>query len=283
MRRVASVLIAGLLAGCGKDGPTGPAVAVTSTTTTTTTTIPTVSEVRDGITGSLLAASVQPNGTMVRVTAPGFLTRTQPAATTLYLWPHAESYVEQLVYWSTGNGAAGALYRWPAATTTVRLAFASGLQAYDSYLVDAVAEMRLVTGFNFVALPAGSQAEVVLAVDSAQVPDNGIAVTIFNATSWRITSARVYFEGPSNIIGGGGFRNNTLLHELGHVMGLSHSGDRRDVMSVDNNRRADKSYGPDESKALRMIYAWRKAGNTFPDSEAAGLSARSETVSVTCR
>src|SRR6185436_14641319 len=104
MRRLAPLLIAGILVGCGKDSPTGP-VAVASTTTTTTT-LPTVSEVRDGITGSLLTASVQPNGAMVRVTAPGYLTRTQPVTTTLYLWPHAESYVEQLVYWSTGNGAA---------------------------------------------------------------------------------------------------------------------------------------------------------------------------------
>jgi hypothetical protein len=283
--RKAIVLVAGLSAvglsiHCGKGSPAAPTVAVT-TTTTTTTTVPGVSQIRDGVTGALLGASAQPNGAMVTVSAPGYLTRIQPAANTVYLWPHAEAYVEQLVY--RGSSPTSGLYRWPAGMT-VRAAFVAGLGAYDSYLADAVAEMRAVTRFNFVALPAGSQAEVLLNVDSSQVPDDAIAVTTFNATAWRITGARVFFEGPSNIIGGGGFRNNTLLHEMGHVMGLAHSGDRRDVMSVENNRRADKSYGPDESKALAMVYSWRKAGNTFPDSEAAGLPAASTgSISFACR
>ncbi len=68
---------------------------------------------------------------------------------------------------------------------------------------------------------------------------------------------------------------HTLLHEMGHVVGLGHSPDRREVMAEGEGPGTLKGeFQQGEALALHMMYAHRTAGNISPDRDAA-LSARS--------
>jgi len=64
-----------------------------------------------------------------------------------------------------------------------------------------------------------------------------------------------------------GGRQNTPLHEMGHVLGLSHSITYHDVMSPEPDRNPNLVYGEREELALRMMYAYRTPGNVAPDRE----------------
>ena len=53
---------------------------------------------------------------------------------------------------------------------------------------------------------------------------------------------------------------------MGHVLWyLDHSISYHDVMSNENDRNPGLTYGAGEELALRMMYAYRAAGNAFPD------------------
>jgi hypothetical protein len=262
----------------GKDSPTSPPV------TTLAPAPPTVSSTNDGITGVSVAGQVAISGSTATVTATGYVTREQPAASIVWLWPQSIDYVQSVVYMSGSNPpVARDLRRW-APGSTLRLAFASGLERYDAMLQEHAAEMARWSRLGIVALPAGSaNANVTLAVDPATVSEGAIATTSCLLSGFAYVSCRVSFLAEANITNANG-RSNTLLHELGHVLGLGHSLDSGDVMSVAANRRSERSFGDPETRALTMMYAWRKAGNQFPDRERAGLASRGLTTEVSsCR
>jgi hypothetical protein len=60
----------------------------------------------------------------------------------------------------------------------------------------------------------------------------------------------------------------TILHEMGHILGLSHNddGDPRDVMSSQPLRFSVRDFSPREKVTLRMMYQ-RRPSNFFPDSD----------------
>jgi len=63
-----------------------------------------------------------------------------------------------------------------------------------------------------------------------------------------------------------------ILHELGHLLGLSHSGRRGDLMDVSTAARRDRAdFTPAEHQSLRLLFQ-RQAGNLVPDDDAAALS-----------
>jgi len=265
MRRAAPWVLL-TLAGCSSgSSPATP----TTIPLTPVPPVPTVSSARDGLTGSSVTASIAMNGALATVTASGYLTRQQPAAHVVWLWPQAESYVRDIVYMSGSNPpVARDLRRW-AAGSTIRLAFAAGLDRHDAMLQDHAAEMARWSRLNVVALPAGSAgANVTLAVDPAFVPSGAIGVTSCSISGAVYVACRIGFLAEANITNANG-RSNTLLHELGHVLGLGHSPDTGDVMGTAANRRSERTFGDPEARALTMMYAWRVAGNQFPDTGAA--------------
>src|SRR5262249_37014423 len=69
----------------------------------------------DGLTGAPVAAIVDDIGARVRVSAPGYLTREQPRAATIFLWPAPDvEYVHRLVFTDGPTGkVTKPLQRWP--------------------------------------------------------------------------------------------------------------------------------------------------------------------------
>lgn len=266
MRARGLALAAVVLSGCGKDSPTAPTISGPATTTTTT--LPAVLEVRDGITGALLSSSVQTSGSSVTASAAGYLTRQQPAAPTVWLWPQSEAYVLQLVYTSALSGGSISLQRW-APGAVLRIALAPDLAHHQGLLAESVAELARVSRAAVLALqPGDPSANVVIAV--GPVPQQFSAQTRTTLAGSTVVSARVTFY-AERAVANDPWRN-LLLHELGHVLGLGHSADRGDVMwGGSSGRTNERSFADPEVRALTMIHAWRKPGNTYPDVEPAGL------------
>ena len=267
---LAVALSAGFVSACGGgSSPAAPGPVAVATPLAVNATL-------DGITGASVRAQVQ-NGDPVSVSAEGYLTRREPLAPTVWLWPQTEEYVRATVY-SSGDFC---MIRW-ADGSTLRFAFAAGLSRYDPYLAEMAAEAARWSRLQVMALSAGDpSANVVFAVDpAANVDASALALTYrtYAPGSCRIVGGLVTFREARNI--DGGQRNNTLLHEIGHVLGLAHSPDPNDVMSIDAKRTNERAFGGRERLALTMMYVRRKAGNVFPDSERAGLTSLALTPKV---
>lgn len=263
-------LMASLSPACG--GSASPSVATPIPVPTPVT----VTATLDGITGAAVRTQVQA-GDPVTVSADGYLTRRQPLSPTVWLWPQTEDYVKATVY-ASGDFC---MIRW-AEGSTLRFAFAEGLSRYDAFLAEMATEAARWSRLPVVALPAGDPtANVTFAVDPAANVDASalaLAYRTYAPGSCRIIGGLVTFREARNI--DGGQRNNTLLHEIGHILGLAHSPDPNDVMSVDARRTNDRAFGGQERLALTMMYVRRKAGNVFPDTERVGLTSLAMTPRV---
>jgi hypothetical protein len=277
LSRRAAVLLMLLysFAGCGGGGGSSapsnvPAAAPTPTPAPTPVPAPVT---RNGWTEEGVTADVTPAspsiGTAVTVQAEGFLVREQRFdGTTIFLWPSDENYVRQLVYdWEFDDGVRR-LLRWPRGFT-VSL---DGDLATDPAVVaktqEVVAEITGLTGLPITIGPGG---EVTILINPAILDDGAIAQTSFGSRGATITDARVEFADRQEISGGAGSDyRNTLLHEMGHVMGMSHSASDRDVMTpAQGPGTKEGHYQPDEATCLHMMYVHRQPGNVQPDRDAA--------------
>jgi len=114
-------------------------------------------------------------------------------------------------------------------------------------------------------------AEVEIVFDPAEpaLADlTALAVTFRSYSGFDITRSRIVFRSLGEFLGNSrqhGGRTNTALHEMGHVLGLSHSISYHDVMSNENDRNPGLTYGAGEELALRMMYNYRASGSAFPD------------------
>ena len=99
--------------------------------------------------------------------------------------------------------------------------------------------------------------------------DNAVGEARLDFRGATIIGADIVFANRAEITGGprSDYRN-TLLHEMGHVMGLAHSPSDRDVMTpgVGPGTKVAR-YQPGEEVALHMMYNHRVAGNFPPDRD----------------
>ena len=224
MKRAASLLliVAGLVAhGCGgSTAPSAPSIAPTPTPTPAAV----APAVFDGLRGQAVAADVTPAsvraGDALLARAPGYLLREQRyTGVPVFLWPtDDEGYIEQVVYWEFTDGSLR-MVRW-AGPFTVTL---DGELAEDNAVIakarEVVAEAQRVTGLA-ITIGAGGACLVQLG------PDLGDAVgrARLRFSGPTIVGATLNFVSRAEITGGSGSDwRNTLLHEMGHALGLLHS------------------------------------------------------------
>ena len=272
--RSAALLVLLSVAGCGGDrGSSAPSNVPVAAAAPTPAPAPAAPITRNGWTEEGVTADVAPPspaaGTVVTVQAPGFLTREQRFdGSPIFLWPGEEAYVRQLVYdWEFSDGTFR-MMRW-AQPFTVSL---DGDLATDPAVVakteEVTAHITQITGLP-IAIGAGGAVKVLI---NPSILDQGaIAQTSFSSRGAAITEATIEFADRQEISGGrGSDYRNTLLHEMGHVMGLSHSASDRDVMTPAGGPGTKEGvFQPQEATCLHMMYAHRQPGNLPPDRDAA--------------
>ncbi len=216
-----------------------------------------------------------PNG--ARVTTSGrtdFLdrdTRFSLQAPRLPLWPvtaaRGAEYVRALVYDYAGGESDSTqwdyLMRPRPATYTVAVDTVLRSDAVAYYWVNvALAEvMRITHGrVTFGWVEAGG--DVTFEVNPGYPGlGNSRGLCDYRFSGLFITGARIILQSLATA------RSNTVVHELGHFLGMQHSGDLRDVMSVRARNYQQVEFTSGEESAWLMMVQ-REAGNRFPDRDA---------------
>lgn len=272
---VAALLFLGPACG-GSSSPSTPSPAPRPTPTPTPANQPVAPTVIDGWNEGALQAEATPatvsSGDRVAVSAAGYLTREQVySGAPIALWPADPGYVRELVYdWELGDGSI-AMVRW---TEPFTVTLEAGLAA-DAAIVakaeEVVRELSRWTGFA-ISLGPGGTVDVIL---DPTVEDGGaVAEARVTLVGARVTAATVAFAHQGELAGGPAADfSNTLLHEMGHVIGLAHSPNPSDVMTPGAGPGTFfQEYQTSEAIALHLMYAHRSPGNRHPDTDA-GLAA----------
>ena len=271
-RCLAGLLLVLCLSACGGGGSTTP------TPVPTPTPAPPLPVARDGWTHEIVSAEITPAaprlGETVSARAATFLLREQVFdATVLFLWPAEQEYVNALVYHLQFTDGSYRLVRWSAGFTVTL----DGDLVENGTVVnkthEVVAEIVRRTGLPISIAPGGVCR---ILVDPSVADRNAVASVSWSFRGATIVGADVRFARTQEISGGVRAEyGNTLLHEMGHVMGLGHSPSSRDVMTPGSGPGTRVvEFQPDEALTLHMMYAHRTAGNMPPDRDPA-LSARS--------
>lgn len=202
----------------------------------------------------------------VSVRGTGFLLREQLfSGDPIHLWPADDDYVGEFVYgWHFSDGTYR-MVRWASGFTVSLDGELAEEEAIVAKTREVVEEMRRVTGLD---IEVGSGGACVISLDSNLVTsDDAVGETRLKFRGSTITAADVVFVNRKELTGGAGSDyRNTLLHEMGHVLGLRHSPDDHEVMAAGGYANAGSKVGQfqaGEGTALRVMYFYRKAGN-FP-------------------
>ena len=275
MRRKALLLaVAGpllLMPACG--GSSSPSAPSTAPLPAPTPTPVAVGEAPAAINGwneaPLDAESTPPtvsSGDRVLVSAPGHLPREQVyRGEPIALWPADEDYVRELVYdWELGDGSF-AMVRWTGPFTVTLEGDLAGDTAIVAKAEEVLFEMSRWTGFTISLGPDGA---CTITLDPTVADTDSVAEARVSLLGATITDATVAFAHRREIAGPDADFSNTLLHEMGHVIGLSHSPDPRDVMTPGGGPGTFfNAYQDNEAVALHMMYAHRSPGNRPPDTD----------------
>jgi hypothetical protein len=204
--------------------------------------------------------------------APGYLIREQLfTGGPIYLWPTDEAYVSELVYnWRFGDGSYR-MVKWAGPLTVTLEGDLADNPVIVAKVGEALEEVRRVSGLAFVMGPNGA---CTISIDPRiRSEDNAVGEMRPTFRGATIVAAQIIFESRGDLTGGTGSEyRNTLLHELGHLLGLAHSPNDRDIMYpggrfVMGDRAGQYQQG--EALALRMMYRDRTAGSFPPDRDSA--------------
>jgi hypothetical protein len=276
-------LLALFVAGCGGSGSGSTAPSNVSPAAPTP---PPVPVIRDGSNEQAVAAEVTPPspplGATIVVRAPRYLVREQKFdGSPIFLWPAVdEAYVHDLSYnWEFRDGTRK-IVRWDQGFVVTL----DGDLGDDPEIVEkateVLTEIARRTGLPVTLGPGGA---CLVTIDPSVAEDDAVAEANLTFRGPTVTGAKVRFLNRGEISGGArSDYRNTLLHEMGHVIGLGHSPNDRDVMTAGAGPGTKwTEFQDDEALCVRMMYAHRQAGNIFPDRDVALGAASTETVTVT--
>jgi hypothetical protein len=274
MRRAILLGLAAALSACGGGSSPTPLPAASIAPPTTVSAAP---GFLDGLTGAPVGATAAPaaprNGEAVTVTAPDYLTRRQLfSGGPVQLWRATEDYVHGFAYGEFTDGS----YRTVRWTQPFVVTLDGDLATNDAVVAktrDVIAEVQRTTGL---AVTLGPNGGCVISID----PDildthDAVGLARMRYVGATIVSASLSFASRAEILGNGraGYAN-TLLHEMGHAIGLDHSKHTGDVMTPSSGPGTRVSqYQEGEVTALRMMYFHRSPGNYFPDRDPAVAAA----------
>ena len=266
MRNAVLGLLLLLTAGSCGGGPSTPTVPATAPSPA----MAPAPSFLDGWTEQALGAAITPAapplGAPVKVEAAGYLVREMLFdGRPLILWPDTPSYVQPFVYGENTPGRR--LTRWDRGFAITAGADLLANTRVRPILEDAVEEASRVSGLPITVAASGPVTFAVDAADSYLMANpDVVAYTQRTSSASAIAGARVVFRDLKYVLGAGNrVRTNTVLHEMGHVLGLGHSADPGDVMHVDGRRSDARTFSERETLTLKMMYRWRRAGNAFPD------------------
>lgn len=282
MRDACAVLVAlSSLLGCGGAGGGGARTPSQPTAVATPTPTPVPSPAaRDGLSGEAVAAEFAPVapavGENVSARAAGYLLREQRFdGTPMFLWPSDEDYVRTLVYSTRFTDDSYRMIRW---ASPITLSLESGLDA-DAAVLDRVVAMADYVG-RLLEFPVsvGAGGNVQIRIDAHENEALGtVAFVTRRYQGATIVGAEMVFANRAEILGSrGSDYRSTLLHEMGHVLGVGHSPIDRDVMrpggsATPGGKAAE--FQPDETRCFLMMYRHRRAGNFPPDRDPGVTSA----------
>lgn len=267
-RRTAGLLLLALAAspfqGCGGGTSTTASPASPVPAPPTPVAAPTA---RDGLTHENVSADVAlalpRSGEGVVARASQFLLREQVYdGTPIFLWPayqgRDQEYVDQLVYHLRFSDGSYRMVRWASAGFTVSLDDLAGNYQVMDRTREVVAEMVRRTGLP-ISIGSGGACRVI--IDPSVLDRDAVATATWSFQGSTIVGATVRFANFRELVGGGrGDYVNTFLHEMGHVLGLGHSPDRREVMTPGAGPGTNVSeFQSGEALSLHMMYFHRPA------------------------
>jgi hypothetical protein len=218
------------------------------------------------------------DGAEVDVEAPNCLprqTRVRAGDTRLTLWPdHAElpaEYTKKLVYTaSTVHDAASLvpLDRLPPRVHALSLAPSAALEADPRALAahhQAADHFNAAVGGGTVfSVGQGADMTVPTRIDTDDPSCEGRHGRLL-ARTWvsehEVTRAEIVFcsEVPTRAPA-------AIAHELGHIFGLAHSPDPREIMHPFHGASDAGGFSPREALVMRLLHL-RRGGNTWPDND----------------
>lgn len=212
--------------------------------------------------GAPLASAVAP-GVTLDVIAAGFLPRLTTVKTgvpKIGLWPDDEritaNYSHALVYgWGEAENP---LYRLPPKVRSV------AISGDYSEIESAAAIINAATARYGVTFFAGGTGDMTVPVrlDPTAETCQGESVLAFAriwTTNQEISRGEIIVCAPRNAI------SPILAHEMGHVLGLAHSEDQRDMMGP--YQGPSRGEFTDREITVIGLMMQRRGGNTWPDND----------------
>jgi hypothetical protein len=220
--------------------------------------------------GAPLATGAAP-GTTVDVTVAGFLPRqttVKTGVTKIDLWPNDDritaSYSHALVYSWSGDGKPDTpLYRLPPRVRSV--AFTGDFEQIPK-AVEIINAGSVPAGVTFFAGGTGDMTVPVRfdpTTDTCQ-GDRTLAHAQIWTSGGEISRGEIVVCDRRNAIA------PTLAHEMGHIFGMGHSEDQRDLMGAYLGPSGDTF--SEREMTMMFLMMQRRGGNVWPDNDRTAAS-----------